>query len=115
MRVSTPEATALDLVRYARSIGGLGAVTTVLGELAERIEPARLVSAAKADGELSVVQRTGYLLDHVGSKKKKTDALSRWLAERRPRAALLRAGGPREGSTDARWSIVANEAIELDE
>ena len=114
IRVSTPEATAFDLVRYERSVGGLGAVATVLGELAERIEPVRLVAAAKADGELSVVQRTGYLLDHVGSKKK-TDALSRWLAEKRPRAALLRAGGPREGSTDARWSIVANETIEFDE
>ncbi len=34
-------ATALDLIRYARSIGGLDRVMTVLQELGESMEPAR--------------------------------------------------------------------------
>ena len=38
MRVSTPEATALDLVRYASSAGHLANVATVLAELAEKID-----------------------------------------------------------------------------
>jgi predicted transcriptional regulator of viral defense system len=115
MRVSTPEVTALDLVRYEVSLGGLSAVATVLGDLAERIDPKKLVQAAKRDVELSVVQRLGYLLDLVGAQKK-TEPLARWVATRRPRAALLRTGnGPRRGPPDARWAIIVNETVEIDE
>jgi predicted transcriptional regulator of viral defense system len=115
MRISTPEATALDLVRYEASLGGLGAVATVLGELVERVDPHRLVDAAKVDVELSVVQRTGYLLDLVGAQKK-AEPLARWLAGNRPRAALLRPGkGPRRGRPDAHWAIIPNERVEIEE
>jgi predicted transcriptional regulator of viral defense system len=115
MRVSTPEATALDLVRYEATMGGTGAVATVLSELAERLDPKRLVAAARADVELSVAQRTGFILDHVGANAK-TEPLARWVAEQRPRAALLRAGkGERKGAPDPRWSIIENESIEVDE
>jgi len=37
--VSTPEATAIDLVGYAAHAGGLNQVATVLSELAERMDP----------------------------------------------------------------------------
>ncbi len=49
---STPEATALDLIRYARRIGGLDRVLTVLQELGEVIEPGNLEEAAKSDSSL---------------------------------------------------------------
>ena len=112
-RVSTPEATALDLVRYARTLGGLGVVAAVLAELSERLDPRRLVGAAAVDVELSVVQRTGYLLDRVGAQDK-TAPLAEWLAAQRPRRTLLRAGrGPRRGTADARWDILENERIEV--
>ncbi len=42
MRVSTPEVTAFDLVRFAPAAGHIGNVVTVLGELAERIDPQHL-------------------------------------------------------------------------
>ena len=44
--VSTPEATAFDLVGYHHRAGGLSNVATVLSELAEKIDPERLVTAA---------------------------------------------------------------------
>jgi predicted transcriptional regulator of viral defense system len=115
MRVSTPEATALDLVRYETSLGGLSAVATVLSELVERIDAKRLLDAAKVEVELSVVQRTGYLLDRVGARKK-TEALSRWLTTRRPHVVLLRPGkGPRRGKVVTRWAVIPNETIEVDQ
>ena len=64
--VSTPEATAFDLVRYARYIGGLDAVLTVLSELAESIDPAKLAAASALESETAQIQRLGWLLDHVG-------------------------------------------------
>ena len=49
MQVSTPEATALDLVRYVKSVGGLDNVATVLEELSERIDPRILLKLSKAE------------------------------------------------------------------
>ncbi|MBK8232080.1 MAG: hypothetical protein IT349_14870 [Candidatus Eisenbacteria bacterium] len=45
LRASTPESTALDLVGYAPSAGGMVNVAGVLSEMAERIEPDRLAEA----------------------------------------------------------------------
>src|SRR5207253_1132092 len=69
MRVSTPEATALDLVRYPEHCGGLSNVATVLQELAERLDGGELVRIAEADGEVAYAQRLGYLLDRVGRQE----------------------------------------------
>jgi predicted transcriptional regulator of viral defense system len=114
MRVSTPEATALDLVRYAPFAGGLGNVATVLAELAERIEPSRLVDAAAADGELVYAQRLGYLLDLVGAGQHAKE-LARLVAKENPRSILLRPGRPRKGCpVDRRWRVVVNERVEAD-
>lgn len=114
LRVSTPEATALDLVRYAENLGGLSAVAAVLSELAERLDPNRLAEAAGAGVELSVVQRAGYLLDRVGAKEK-TGPLADWLRGQHPRRSLLRAGpGPRRGRPDERWGILENERVEVE-
>ena len=45
--VSTPEATAIDLVGYQHHAGGLDQVATILSELAEKIDPKKLAVAAK--------------------------------------------------------------------
>jgi predicted transcriptional regulator of viral defense system len=114
MRVSTPEATALDLIRYLKAAGHLGNVATVLSELAERLEPERLVDAAK-DVEISDVQRLGFLLDSVGAGKS-TNALAAWLAEQHPRLVALRPDRrARLAPKDARWRILVNDAIEADQ
>jgi predicted transcriptional regulator of viral defense system len=67
--VSTPEATAVDLVGYEAHAGGLDQVATVLSELAERIDPGKLATAA-ASAPVSWAQRLGYLLERVGAGEK---------------------------------------------
>ncbi len=89
MRVSTPEATALDLFRYVEGAGHLGNVATVLAELAEKMEGHRLVEVAKLDGELSSAQRLGHFLDQVGAGELGTP-LAAWVARQRPRFVPLR-------------------------
>ena len=84
MRVATPEATALDLLRYLESAGHFGHVATVLAELAETMDPGRIVEAAKLDGSLPNAQRLGYLLDLVGAGDTGR-GLADWVAECRPR------------------------------
>lgn len=65
MRVSSPELTALDVLRYARAAAGINNIATVLNDLAERLNPQRLASLAHFF-ERAAVQRLGYLLDTLG-------------------------------------------------
>ena len=51
MRVSSPEATAIDLVRYPEHAGFLSNVATILRELVERIDGRELLRVATADAE----------------------------------------------------------------
>lgn len=115
MRVSSPEVTALDLVRYVGQAGQLNNVATVLRDLAERLDPRRLVEAARTEVELSHVQRLGLLLDRV-AEARRTDALARWVRDQRPRVVSLRPDRPSDGAAkDARWSVLVNESVEPDE
>ncbi len=113
MRVSTPEATALDLVRYPTNAGGLGHVATVLTELAEAVDGERLVAAAEGE-ELSIAQRLGFLLERVGAVAV-AGPLGRWIAERRPRPVLLRpTGGSKSAGRSSPWQVIVNQTVEPD-
>lgn len=115
MRVSTPEATAFDLVRYVWGTGQLGNVATVLAELAEKLDPKKMVRAARSDVELSVVQRTGFLLDQVGARRA-TEQLAPWLQTQKPNVTALRPDKDSKGCLrDERWRVIVNEQVEADE
>ncbi len=114
MKVSTPEATALDLLRYVDAAGFLSNIATVLHELAAQCEPGRLVGAAAAGVELPHAQRLGYLLDLVGAGQL-ADPLARWLAEQGPDWTRLDPGRrARRARRDARWRILVNARVEPD-
>ena len=68
MKVTTPEATALDLLRYLKGVGHLGHVVTVLTELVETMDGERIAEAAKSEDHLPSAQRLGYLLDVHGAE-----------------------------------------------
>ncbi|MBI4864361.1 MAG: type IV toxin-antitoxin system AbiEi family antitoxin [Candidatus Riflebacteria bacterium] len=70
-RVSTPAATALDLVRYAAHSGGLSNVATVLRELTDTFTPGDLVAHARLQmpRERPTLQRLGFLLGRVGARE----------------------------------------------
>jgi predicted transcriptional regulator of viral defense system len=86
--VSTPEATALDLVGYQHQAGGLNQVATVLSELAEKIDPAKLTAAA-ATAPVPWAQRLGYLLERVGATEKAAPLKDYVRARARESAPLL--------------------------
>jgi predicted transcriptional regulator of viral defense system len=114
IRVSTPEATAIDLVRYTMAAGSLDNVATVLGELAERIDKQKLVEAVKADGEMAFAQRLGYILENFVTGNHSSN-LAEWINKRNPRNIPLNPGKPIKGQpADRRWRIVVNDKIERD-
>ena len=55
MRISTPEVTAFDIVRFAPAASHLNNVATVLGELAEKLDPAALALIA-GQNKITVVR-----------------------------------------------------------
>lgn len=85
--VSSPEATALDLVGYAHHAGGLSQVATVLSELAERLDPEKLAAAART-APVAWAQRLGYLLEHLGFAAK-TPALKEYVREHAKQSTAL--------------------------
>ncbi len=114
IRVSTPEATAIDLLRYTRVIGGLDGAATVLVELVERIDGHKLAEAAQADGEIAAIQRLGFILENVGADKQ-TSILADWINERNPRNIPLNPEKSMKGHpSNRRWRIVVNDTIERD-
>jgi len=113
MRVSTPEVTALDIVRFSEAAGRLNNVATVLAELVERINPAALAAIAPFYA-VPDVQRLGYLLELV-SAARLADPLAKWLATRRFRPVpLVPAKNVARMPADSRWRIIPNELPEID-
>jgi predicted transcriptional regulator of viral defense system len=107
--VSTPEATAFDLLRYAPRIGGIGRVVETLVPLLPLLKISELKRVLKAENEASTAQRLGYLLEKMG-KGKLAEAVHDWLPARVSLIPLVPAMLNRktEAPAIARWRIVNN-------
>lgn len=113
VNISTPEATALDLIGYVRHCAGLDNVATVLAELAEHIDIKRLIEIA-ALSPVAWVQRLGYLLDLL-EEHGKADLLADYLIIRHPMPTPLMAGFSIKGAKkNNRWQVYANTDVEPD-
>jgi predicted transcriptional regulator of viral defense system len=112
VRVSTPEATALDLAGYPGRVGGLDVVATVVSELVERLDGAKLAAAA---GLVPVpwAQRLGYVLELVGGEAR-TAALAEVVRERAREYVPLATGGRRGKERSARWRVEINAKVEAE-
>ena len=113
LRVSSPEATALELVGYIRHSGGLDNVTTVLAELAEGIDQDRLQAEASRS-PVSWSQRLGYILNFLGADDL-AKGLHRVLRRRSFHYIALAPSVSMVGAKrDHDWKLAANVALEPD-
>jgi len=113
MRVSSPEATAFELVGYAKHVGGLDNVATVLSDLAESIDAARLVEEASR-APMAWSQRLGFLLELVDAGEV-ASSLSTYVQQHAKRVAPLDASLPRTGTERSEyWRIAINTDVEAD-
>jgi predicted transcriptional regulator of viral defense system len=111
IRVSTREATVIDLVREPRASGSINHVATILAEIGE-LNGSTLATLAARHGR-TLARRTGWLVQHYGSCE---DLGPLRLAARLDlgEPALLSASGPRRGPTDPAWRIRINTTVEPD-
>lgn len=111
--VSTPEATAVDLVGYSHHVGGLDQVATMLGELAEVLDPEKLVIAAQ-NSPMPWAQRLGYLLEKVGAIDQAAPLKSYVRAEARQATALLPTAPHDNATRDEGWKLIINADVEAE-
>lgn len=119
MRLSSPALTALDLVRYPHASGGVDRIASVINELANAIDPTQLDSLAP-QFERSVIQRLGYILDHLQhhevasslEKHVQTGNLP-WVELEPKEASAMTSSEERE--RNLRWHIIVRRLIEVDE
>lgn len=108
IKVSSPEATAIDLAAYPQHAAGLDNVGLVLLGLAHQIDGAELARLAPLIAETPWVQRLGYLLDQVGATDV-TGPLAEYVATAAAHATPLDPRLPWTGvSRDPRWKVALN-------
>lgn len=112
--ISTPEWTAIDLVRFQKYYGSLDAAAVVLSELGEALNVNNLTEACHREPQNALLQRLGWLLDYLGFKQLIIPILS--VLEKRevsyiPLNSSLK---KRTGTRSKTWRIIVNEKLEVE-
>lgn len=114
LQVSTPEATAFDLLRYIHQSGNLNQVATVLDELAGALKSVPLRKTAE-HFPVVYAQRLGYLLDFLGHDQLAAALIGRVQEQKPVFAPLLRPGKKNKtAEKNNKWHLIINETIETD-
>ena len=113
LRVSSPEATAFDLVGYPGHSGGLSNVATLLSELSASLNPGRLLTAASLS-PLPWAQRLGFLLERIGQEKLAAPLVEYVHARAKEYVPLRPRGSIHQAGRDPRWRLLVNEEVEPD-
>lgn len=114
LKISTPEVTALDLMRYAYRIGGAGRAVHAIRDLLPKFSKKRLQNALAAEFEISNIQRLGFILEEL-----KRPDLSELVRARLPSKLNWvylehhNAQGPGVQAKGAKpWSVLVNSDIQ---
>jgi len=118
LKISSPVLTATDLIQYAKRVGGINRVATVLHELAENIKPDAFNADLIQYVPTAALQRLGYLLDKVFDNQTLANALFHALQNSNTvffRTPLKASASTKGYSADEKWKVIINTTIEVDE
>mgnify|MGYP002860128200 FL=1 len=119
VKFSSPELTAIDLVQYARTIGGLSRAATVIQELVEVMDVSKITEKILDYTTVSTLQRLGFMLEHVIMEQVMADALYDVLVRSGKRFGYVPLSHFAEWGVDTerdkRWKILINIQIEIDD
>jgi hypothetical protein len=121
MKISGPELTALDLLRYLHVAGGIDSVATVVMDLAESLDGDKLATMS-AHFERASGQRLGYLLDRLGHAERANPLHDRlfekgsvpwvWLEPEQRKVAKAES---KPIERNERWRVAVERYPEIDE
>jgi len=111
LKVSTPEATAFDLVQYATRIGGIGRVAETIVQLLPLMRPTELRRVLKIENEPATAQRLGFVLEKLRAVDL-AKVVQNWLPSNLKFVPLV-PGLPGAAAESKRWRIL-NNAVEFE-
>lgn len=118
VKYSSPELTAVDLVQYSQSVGGLSRATTVLEELCEVMDINRITVKLCEYTTLATLQRLGYILENILSRQAIADVIYERIkssGRKIPYTALNKEADIVRAKRDNKWKIIINSEIETDD
>jgi len=108
--ISTPEATAFDLIRYANRIGGIERAAETIAPLLPGLRVRELKRVLDAENELAIAQRLGFVIE-AGGAKKLGDAVHDWLPDKLAKVPLSPIKGERRNiPVVERWQVLNNSS-----
>jgi predicted transcriptional regulator of viral defense system len=117
VQVSSPELTAIDLVNFAKQVGGLSRAATVISELVEYIKLEKINEKLTSYAATATLQRLGYIADEILHQQELADAVENICRKQNLkffRVSLMvkskRYGFP----CNERWKVIENSVIEID-
>jgi predicted transcriptional regulator of viral defense system len=119
--VSTPELTAIDLIRFPKKSGHLNNVATILEDLIEKIDSHKLLDLCrKGNVPTASIQRLGFILDVILGLGKEALVLEDILRERKMTRVLLSVSKKKESTKfssypcNEKWGVYQNTTVEPD-
>ena len=112
LKVSTAAATILDLIRYAKRIGGIARTVETLSPMLAHLRRIELNQALTAENEVAAIQRLGFILDTLGHEAL-ADLAKKHLPKRLNKV-LLDSNQPNidlQSTKPNRWAIIDNAKI----
>lgn len=115
INVSSPELTALDLVMFQDRIGGLNRAATIMSELVDSMRPDKMREVIRDGTPISVIQRSGYILDRVLNRKDLSNVLLKFIKDKSVFRVPLKSNGSKSGCpVDETWKIICNIEIKAE-
>ena len=116
LRYSGPELTAVDLVQFASHVGGYQRVATVLAELMDSVDMEKMCELLPFT-TVATIQRLGYLLEYVLSRREQADVLFQFLKMQGTWNSILLSNeqNRRVNAPANRWHVNGNIDIEVDD
>jgi hypothetical protein len=106
--ISTPEATAFDLIRYATSIGGIERAAETIAPLLPALRARELKRVLEAEDEPAIAQRLGFVVE-AGGAKKLAQVIYDWLPDKLVAVPLSPLKGERKNiPVVERWQVLNN-------
>lgn len=116
--ISTPELTAIDLIRFPAKSGQLNNIATVLSELNESIKKEKLKTICEKNRTpIAALQRLGYIQDVILKEKDLSECIYKILIKRKMQLVPLSIGNKNktEYAIDKKWNLKINTKVEPDE
>ncbi len=118
VKISSPELTAIDLVRFPQKCGQLNNIATILTDLVPQWDGRTMFALCRNKQTPTVtLQRLGYILDEVLDFSKEASYMKQALKERntnRQMLSQLKVSNRKETPFNKEWSLYINTTVEPD-